>query len=60
MKGLLLRLSALDADAENAVRVISFFDGLIAAKVSPQTLVRETARLAECPAGLTDPATGQT
>ncbi|NKZ07621.1 helix-turn-helix domain-containing protein [Actinomadura latina] len=58
MKGLLLRLSALDADAENAVRVISFFDGLIAAKVSPQTLVRETARLAECPAAIVDTALG--
>lgn len=58
MKGLLLRLSALDADAENAVRVISFFDGLIAAKVSPRTLVRETARLAECTVGLTDTASG--
>jgi hypothetical protein len=60
MKGLLLRLSALDADAENAVRVISFFDGLIAAKAGPRTLVRETARLAECPAGLTDTASGLT
>lgn len=58
MKGLLLRLSALDADAETAVRVISFFDGLIAAKVSPQTLVEETARLAECPAALVDTASG--
>ncbi|MEU5988027.1 helix-turn-helix domain-containing protein [Spirillospora sp. NPDC047418] len=58
MKGLLLRLSALDADAENAVRVISFFDGLIAAQVGPQALVRETARLAECPAGLVDTASG--
>ncbi|MGP4029460.1 helix-turn-helix domain-containing protein [Actinomadura sp. 3N407] len=58
MKGLLLRLSALDADAENAVRVIGFFDGLIAGKVSPHILVRETARLAECPAGLDDDATG--
>ncbi|MFB4307465.1 helix-turn-helix domain-containing protein [Actinomadura sp. GTD37] len=58
MKGLLLRLSALDADAETAVRVIGFFDALIAAKVSPRTLVRETARLAECPAGLADTASG--
>ena len=58
MKGLLLRLSALDADAENAVRVIGFFDALIAAKASPRTLVRETARLAGCPAGLADTALG--
>ncbi|MGW5415788.1 helix-turn-helix domain-containing protein [Actinomadura geliboluensis] len=54
MKGLILRLSALDADAETAVRVISFFDGLMAAGASARVLVQETARLAECPAGLVD------
>jgi hypothetical protein len=60
MKGLLLRLSALDADAENAVRVIGFFDALIAARATLHTLVRETARLAECPAGVADTALGVT
>ncbi|MFB4297478.1 helix-turn-helix domain-containing protein [Actinomadura sp. NTSP31] len=58
MKGLLLRLSGLDADAENAVRVIGFFDRLIAGRASPPALVRATATLAECPAGLADPARG--
>jgi hypothetical protein len=58
MKGLLLRLSALDADAENAVRVISFFDQLIAGRATLHALVRETARLAECPAAVADEALG--
>jgi hypothetical protein len=58
MKGLLLRLSGLDADAENAVRVIGFFDRLIAGRASPRALVRATATLAECPAGLADPSRG--
>lgn len=56
MKGLLLRLSALDADAENTVRVISFFDELITGRATLATLLRETARLAECPAGVMDAA----
>jgi hypothetical protein len=51
MKGLLLRLSALDATAENAVRVIGFFDELVARRVDVDTLVRSAAQLAECPAG---------
>jgi hypothetical protein len=52
MEGLILRLSALDADAENALRVIGFFDQLIANRVDLQTLVTSAARLAECPAGV--------
>lgn len=52
MKGLLLRLSALDANAENAVRVIGFFDELVARRVDVDTLVRAAAQLAECPAGV--------
>jgi hypothetical protein len=55
MKGLLLRLSALDATAENAVRVISFFDELVARRVDVDTLVRSAAQLAECPAGVGEP-----
>ena len=55
MKGLLLRLSALDATAENAVRVISFFDELVARRVDVDTLVRSAAQLAECPAGVGAP-----
>jgi hypothetical protein len=58
MKGLLLRLSGLDADAENAVRVIGFFDRLITERASLDVLVRSTARLADCPAGVHAPAQG--
>jgi hypothetical protein len=58
MKGLLLRLSGLDADAENAVRVIGFFDRLITDRASLDVLVRSTARLADCPAGVHAPAQG--
>ncbi|WP_236791407.1 helix-turn-helix domain-containing protein [Amycolatopsis sp. GM8] len=58
MKGLLLRLSGLDADAENAVRVIGFFDSLITGRVSLDTLVRSTAQLAGCPVGLAAPVRG--
>jgi hypothetical protein len=58
MRGLLLRLSALDADAENAVRVIGFFDRLITERAGLDTLVRNTAELAGCPAGLHAPGKG--
>ncbi|MFG1923456.1 helix-turn-helix domain-containing protein [Cryptosporangium sp. NPDC048952] len=52
MKGLLLRLSALDADAEAAVRVIAYFDALVEHRATAAALVRATAGLAECPCGL--------
>ncbi|WP_072801603.1 helix-turn-helix domain-containing protein [Rhodococcoides yunnanense] len=52
MEGLLLRLTQLDAVAENAVRVIGFFDQLTTRRVSLETLVAEASRLAECPVGL--------
>ncbi|MDQ0786496.1 CdaR family transcriptional regulator [Streptomyces sp. B3I8] len=53
MKGLLLRLSSLDADATAAVRVIAHFQALLAAdRVDPAALLRSTAALAECPAGM--------
>ncbi|UOX91888.1 helix-turn-helix domain-containing protein [Amycolatopsis sp. FBCC-B4732] len=58
MKGLLLRLSGLDADAENAVRVIGFFDRLITARADLDTLVRTTADLAGCPVGVHAPGRG--
>jgi hypothetical protein len=58
MKGLLLRLSALDSDAASAVRVISFFDHLLAQHSGLDRLVASTAQLAECPAGLNVPDTG--
>ncbi|MGW4486671.1 helix-turn-helix domain-containing protein [Amycolatopsis sp. NPDC004368] len=52
MKGLLLRLSAVDSDAEAAVRVIAYFDELVARRATIADLVRATAALAECVAGL--------
>jgi hypothetical protein len=52
MKGLLLRLSAVDADAEAAVRVIAYFDELVAHQAGLPDLVRAAASLAECVAGL--------
>ncbi|MEU9269102.1 helix-turn-helix domain-containing protein [Streptomyces sp. NPDC048251] len=52
MMGLLLRLSAVDADAEAAVRVIAYFDELVAHRASLPDLVRSAAALAECVAGL--------
>ncbi|WP_410565436.1 helix-turn-helix domain-containing protein [Amycolatopsis sp. cmx-4-61] len=58
MKGLLLRLSGLDADAENAVRVIGFFDRLITGRADLDALVRSTAELAGCPVGVHAPGRG--
>jgi hypothetical protein len=52
VEGLLLRLSAVDADAEAAVRVIAYFDALIGGGAGVAALVRAAAALAECPAGL--------
>jgi len=54
MRALLLRLSALDADAEGAVRVIAVFDQLVRRHAGLDTLVSATAQLAECPVGLSD------
>jgi hypothetical protein len=51
VEGLLVRLSALDADAEAAVRVIAYFDALIENGAAVAALVRSAAALAECPAG---------
>ncbi|GLY47110.1 helix-turn-helix domain-containing protein [Lentzea sp. NBRC 102530] len=58
MRGLLLRLSGLDADAESAVRVIGFFDRLITERASLDALVRSTSELAGCAAGLHAPGQG--
>jgi hypothetical protein len=59
VQGLLLRLSTLDADAESAVRVIAYFDSLVRDHVSVPVLLAATARLAQCPVGLLDAATGR-
>lgn len=52
MKGLLLRLSALDADAATAVRVIAHFEALLGSGPDPDALARSTAGLAGCAVGL--------
>lgn len=52
MHGLLLRLSSLDDDAASGLRVIGFFDALIAQATPIETLLRRTADLAECPVGI--------
>ncbi|WP_406630339.1 PucR family transcriptional regulator [Amycolatopsis sp. WGS_07] len=52
MKGLLLRLSTVDSGAETAVRVIAYFDELIARRATLPDLLRATAFLAECVAGI--------
>ncbi|HCA87639.1 MAG TPA: PucR family transcriptional regulator, partial [Streptomyces sp.] len=49
---MLLRLSALDADAATAVRVIAHFEALLGGPIDAVSLVRSTAGLAECTAGL--------
>jgi DNA-binding PucR family transcriptional regulator len=59
VRSLLLRLSALDADAEAAVRVIAYFDALAVERATLPALVRSAAALAECPAGFR-PGTGDT
>jgi hypothetical protein len=59
VQGLLLRLSTLDTDAESAVRVIAYFDSLLRDHVSVPVLMAAVARLARCPVGLLDPATGR-
>ncbi len=56
MRTLLLRLSALDAEAEGAVRVIAVFDALVSQHAGLGRLARVTAQLAECPVGISDRA----
>lgn len=54
MRGLLLRLSALDADAESAVRLITFFDSLVEQEVKLEELLRSAAIVAGCAVGIQD------
>ncbi|MFR9803171.1 helix-turn-helix domain-containing protein [Pseudonocardia sp. RS010] len=52
MYGLLLRLSALDADAASALRVIGFFDVLVEQGAAVDVVLQRTAALAGCAVGL--------
>lgn len=56
MYDLAQRLAALDPQASTAVRVISYFDALVASRAGLQSIVRGAATLAGCPARLVDPA----
>lgn len=51
MEGLLRRLSSDGSEAENALRVIAFFDKLVEAKGGIDELARSSARLMGAPAG---------
>lgn len=52
MRGLLRKLSALDADAETAIRVIAYFDTLVERRATLLEVVRSTAGLADCVVGV--------
>lgn len=54
MRGLLLKLSGLDADAESAIRLITFFDSLLEQEVQLADLLSNAAVVADCPVGIQD------
>jgi hypothetical protein len=54
VRGLLLRLSSLDADVESAIRLISFFDSLLEQEVKLDELLRSAAIVADCAVGVQD------
>jgi hypothetical protein len=55
VRELLGRLSAIDSNAENSVRVIAHFDALTEGHAGVDAFVRAAAALAECTAGLQHP-----
>lgn len=56
MEGLLRRLSSEGSEAENALRVIAFFDRLVETRGGLDELVRSSARLIGAPAGFSSEA----
>ena len=54
VRGVLVSLSKLEVNPESFVRVITYFDELVRNRASLEALVRATATLAECTAGLCD------
>lgn len=56
MRDLTVRLDALDPEAGAALRVIAYFDDLVANGAGLPAIVRGAAILAACPAALVDPA----
>ena len=51
MEGLLRRLSSDGSEAENALRVVAFFDRLVETRGGLEELIRSSARLVGAPAG---------
>ncbi|MEJ2851923.1 MULTISPECIES: helix-turn-helix domain-containing protein [unclassified Saccharothrix] len=60
MEALVARLSQLDSEAEGMVRIVMFYDTLMRRRVDLPALVRATAGLAECVAGIRLHGTGRT
>ncbi|MEW2034776.1 helix-turn-helix domain-containing protein [Streptomyces roseifaciens] len=52
MEALVVRLSQLDAEAGDAIRVVMFYDTLMRRRVDLPALARASAGLAECVAGI--------
>ncbi len=60
MEALVARLSKLDADAEGALRVVTFYDTLVRRRVDLAALARASAGLAECVVGVRLDGNGRT
>lgn len=58
MQGLMLKLSNVDAPGERALRVVSYFDQLSSNSPDLEAVVRATAVIADCTAGLALPQRG--
>lgn len=56
MQELAGRLKALDPEASETLRVISYFDALTAGHANAEVLVRGASMLAGCPAGVASPS----
>lgn len=59
MEALAVRLSQLDSEAEGALRVVMFYDTLMRRRVDLPALLRASAGLAECVAGIRLGGTGR-
>lgn len=54
MRGLILRLQHIDSPAEQAVKVIEFYDTLVRSHAHLDDVLRATTGLAECTVGITE------
>ncbi|MGW6915097.1 helix-turn-helix domain-containing protein [Kitasatospora sp. NPDC054939] len=59
MEALAVRLSGLDSYVDGAIRIIAFYDTLMRRRVDLSALVRASAGLAECAAGIRLHGTGR-